>query len=44
LLRHPVHVTVPAGVRNGARFCFTVTPRHNRSTRIELRVVIAADH
>jgi hypothetical protein len=43
LLRHPVHVTVPAGVRNGARFCFTVTPRHNRSTRIELRVVIAAD-
>jgi hypothetical protein len=43
LLRHPVHVTVPAGVRHGARFRFTVTPRHNRSTRIELRVVIAAD-
>jgi DnaJ-class molecular chaperone len=43
LLHHPVQVTVPAGVRNGARFCFTVTPRHNRSTRIELRVVVAAD-
>lgn len=42
LLRHPVQVTVPPGVRNGARFCFTVTPRHNRSTRIELHVVVAA--
>lgn len=40
LLRHPVQVTVPAGVRNGSRFCFTVTPRHNRSTRIELYVVV----
>lgn len=42
LLQHAVHVTVPAGVRNGARFYFTVTPRHNRSTRIELHVVVAA--
>jgi len=42
LLPHSVQVTVPPGVRNGARFCFTVTPRHHRSTRIELHVVVAA--
>ncbi len=41
LLRHAVQVTIPAGVRDGARFRFTVTPRHNRSTRIELRIVVA---
>ena len=43
LLSHPVEVTVPAGVRDGARFRFTVTPRHHRSTRIELQVVVTAD-
>lgn len=42
LIRHPVQVTVPAGVRDGARFCFTVTQRPNRSTRVELSVVVAA--
>ena len=42
LLRHTVQVTVPPGVRSGARFFFRVTPRHNRSTRIELHVVVAA--
>jgi len=42
VLRHSVQVTVPPGVRNGARFCFRVTPRHNRATRIELHVVVAA--
>jgi len=42
-LSHAVQVTIPAGVRDGARFRFTVTPRHNRPTRIELRVVVAAD-
>ena len=42
LLRHPVQVTIPAGVRDGARFCFTVTQRHHRSTRVELRIVVAA--
>ena len=42
LLRHAVHVTIPAGVRNGARFLFTVTPRNNRPTRIELRVAVSA--
>lgn len=40
LLRHLLQVTVPAGVTDGARFCFTVTPRHNPPTRIELRVAV----
>ena len=43
LLRHQLQVTVPAGCRDGARFRFTVTPRHNPPTRIELHVVVAAD-
>jgi hypothetical protein len=42
VLRHAVQVTIPAGVRDGARFCFTVTQRPNRSTRVELCVVVAA--
>jgi hypothetical protein len=42
LLRHAVQITVPAGVRDGARFCFTVAQRPNRSTRVELHVVVAA--
>jgi hypothetical protein len=44
LVRHQVQVTVPAGVRHGARFCFTVAQRHNRPTRVELRIVVAADY
>ena len=43
MLRHAVQVTIPAGVRDGARFRFSVTPRHNQPTRIELRIVVAAD-
>lgn len=35
---HPVHVSVPAGVSDGALFRFTVTPRHHPATRIELHV------
>jgi hypothetical protein len=42
VLRHAVQVTVPAGVRDGARFCFTVTQRPNRSTRVELCIVVTA--
>ncbi len=42
VIRHPVQVTVPAGVRDGARFCFSVTQRPNRSTRVELSVAVAA--
>lgn len=41
LLRHLVHVTVPAGILDGTRFHFTVTPRHNPPTRIELHVLVA---
>jgi DnaJ-class molecular chaperone len=38
LLRHSLQVTIPAGILDGARFQFTVTPRHSPSTRIELIV------
>jgi hypothetical protein len=41
LLRHSLQVTIPAGILDGARFQFTVTPRHNPSTRIELTVRLA---
>jgi DnaJ-class molecular chaperone len=40
-LRHQLQVLLPAGVIDGARFCFTVTPRHHPPTRIELQVQIA---
>lgn len=40
VLRHQLQVSVPAGVGDGARFHFTVTPRHNPPTRIELRVLV----
>ena len=41
LRHHPVQVNVPAGVRDGACFHFTVTPRHNPPTRVELRILVA---
>ena len=41
VFRHELRVTVPAGVHDGARFHFTVTPRHNLSTRIELHVLVS---
>jgi hypothetical protein len=41
LLRHQLRVSVPAGVLDGTRFRFTVTPRHNPPTRIELHVLVA---
>lgn len=41
LLQHTVQVTVPAGVSDGARFAFTVTPRHSPATRIEVVVELA---
>jgi hypothetical protein len=40
LFRHQLQVSVPAGVADGTRFLFTVTPRHSPSTRIELRVFV----
>jgi hypothetical protein len=41
LLRHQLQVLVPAGVIDGTRFCFTLTPRHHPPTRIELQVQVA---
>lgn len=41
MTRHHVHVTVPAGVSDGALFRFTVAPRHHPATRIELRVLVS---
>jgi hypothetical protein len=40
LLHREVHVTVPAGVEDGACFRFSVAPPHDLSTRIELRVLV----
>jgi len=37
---HPFHITLPAGVMDGARFHFTVTQRQHSSTRIELHVLV----
>lgn len=39
--RHQLQVAVPAGVLDGTCFNFTVTPRHNPPTRVELRVLVA---
>src|SRR6185295_10557580 len=41
LLHHQVHITIPAGVEDGACFHFAVSPRHDLSTRIELRVLVS---
>jgi hypothetical protein len=40
-LTHQVQVSVPAGVLAGDRFHFTVTPRHDAPTRIELEIRIS---
>ncbi len=42
VLRHHVHVSVPAGVGDGARFRFSVAARHDPPTRIELHVAVAS--
>jgi hypothetical protein len=41
LRRHQLQVLVPAGVLDGARLQFTLAPRHNPPTRIELCVLVA---
>jgi hypothetical protein len=41
VVRHQVDVLVPAGTADGERFQFSVSARHDISTRIELRVRIA---
>lgn len=38
---HHVRVTIPAGVSDGARFNFTVIPRFDPPTRVELRILVA---
>ena len=40
LLHHPVRVTVPAGVADGARFRFRVKSPDASSVRVEVRVAI----
>ena len=41
VLHQPLHVTIPAGVPDGARFQFSVTPRQHFTTRIELHVLVS---
>jgi hypothetical protein len=41
LLHQPLQVTIPPGVPDGARFQFSVTPRQNLTTRIELHVFVS---
>jgi hypothetical protein len=40
LLQHQIQVSVPAGVNDGERFHFTLTPRHDPPTRIELLISV----
>jgi hypothetical protein len=40
LLTHQVHISVPPGVVDGARFRFTVATRHDPPTRVELHVAV----
>jgi len=40
LLTHQVHISVPAGVSDGARFRFSVATRHDPPTRVELHVAV----
>jgi hypothetical protein len=41
LFRHQLQVTLPAGVADGARFHFMLSPRHHPPTRIELHILVA---
>ena len=41
LIYQQVHITTPAGVEDGACFHFSVSVRHDLSTRIELRVLVS---
>jgi predicted RNA-binding Zn-ribbon protein involved in translation (DUF1610 family) len=40
LFQHPVRLTLPAGVADGARFRFRVQSPHVASVRVEVRVAI----
>jgi hypothetical protein len=41
LRRHQLQVAVPAGVLDGTRLKFTLAPRHDPPTQVELRVLVA---
>ena len=41
LVHQPDQISVPAGVEDGACFHFSVSARHDLSTRIELRVLVS---
>ena len=40
LIRHPIKLSLPAGVSDGARLRFRVTSPHAASIRVEVRVAI----
>lgn len=40
LERHPVQLSVPRGVRDGARVRLSVTPPHARPTIVEIRIAV----
>jgi hypothetical protein len=40
LLHHPIRLSVPAGVANGARFRFRVSSPHAAPVRVEVRVAV----
>jgi hypothetical protein len=42
LVRHPIRVSVPPGVSDGARFRFRVSAPHAAPVRVELRVAVCA--
>jgi hypothetical protein len=42
LVRHPIRVSMPPGVSDGARFRFKVSSPHAAPVRVELRVAICA--
>ncbi len=41
LRQHQLNVAVPAGVLDGTRFHFSVTPRYEPPTHVELHVLVA---
>jgi hypothetical protein len=40
LFQHPVRLTVPAGVADGARFRFRIRSPHAPSVRVEVRIAV----
>jgi hypothetical protein len=40
LVHHPVRLSVPAGVSNGARFRFRISSPHAAPVRVEVRVAV----